>query len=262
MEIKRKAFINVIQNKYSKNLFSIFLFVLFMFALNGIINAETKDSCINCHKNPDFKVTNVKLYKYFQQWQKSVHRKNGVSCVNCHLGNPSSDSKKLAHLDDKNLNKIKVTNFKQIPKTCSVCHQSIFKKFKQSQHFMHINPKKNELQGPTCITCHNSMNNVVVSVSNVESVCGSCHNKETKNHPEIPATTEYLLNKMLSIKMLYSYINYKTDLKNTDSVMEKIDDKMVLLSDKWHTFDLKSIRQDSFLLLQLIKNKKAELERK
>jgi hypothetical protein len=41
--------------------------------------AKAKDSCVACHRNPDFLVQNKKLYDYFRDWQLSIHQQNDVS---------------------------------------------------------------------------------------------------------------------------------------------------------------------------------------
>ena len=57
-------------------------------ALPGAALAATStDACVNCHQNPDFMVTNKKLYDYFQQWRASTHGQEDVSCSDCHGGN-------------------------------------------------------------------------------------------------------------------------------------------------------------------------------
>ena len=56
--------------------------------------AKQKDSCVDCHRNPDFLVQNKKLYDYFRDWQLSIHRQHDVSCSDCHGGHPEIADKK------------------------------------------------------------------------------------------------------------------------------------------------------------------------
>jgi len=59
--------------------------------------ATVKDSCVACHRNPDFLVQNKKLYDYFRDWQLSIHQQNDVSCSDCHGGNPEIADQQGAH---------------------------------------------------------------------------------------------------------------------------------------------------------------------
>ena len=57
------------------------------------------NSCESCHRDPDFLVTNKKLYDYYQQWQDSVHHQEEVTCDDCHGGNAQVAGKEEAHGD-------------------------------------------------------------------------------------------------------------------------------------------------------------------
>ena len=47
--------------------------------------AETEEeSCITCHRDPDFLVTNRKLYDYYQDWKLSIHAQEDITCSDCH----------------------------------------------------------------------------------------------------------------------------------------------------------------------------------
>ncbi len=86
-------------------------------SLGWCIASETKDdSCIKCHQNMDFMVTNKKLYDYFQTWRASIHGQEEVTCVDCHGGNSKKATKKEAHgeLMDAS-NNDSMVNFRNIP---------------------------------------------------------------------------------------------------------------------------------------------------
>ncbi len=48
---------------------SVLCFVLF--SSDGV-SAET-DNCVECHKKTAFRVTHVRLYKYYEEWNGSAH---------------------------------------------------------------------------------------------------------------------------------------------------------------------------------------------
>jgi hypothetical protein len=51
------------------------------------------DTCVDCHSTPTFLVTNRKLFDYFQKWTSSLHKQEGVTCVDCHGGDPTRADK-------------------------------------------------------------------------------------------------------------------------------------------------------------------------
>jgi formate-dependent nitrite reductase cytochrome c552 subunit len=63
-------------------------FFVSSFAVNTGSVAGVTNSCIECHGQPDLRVTEKKLYKYFREWELSIHAQEGVTCVDCHGGNP------------------------------------------------------------------------------------------------------------------------------------------------------------------------------
>ena len=65
--------------------------------LEGAAAEKNVDSCVDCHRDPKFLVTNRKLYDYYQQWKASVHTQEGLSCADCHGGDPAKKDKDAAH---------------------------------------------------------------------------------------------------------------------------------------------------------------------
>jgi hypothetical protein len=117
-----------------------------------------KDSCVDCHSDPDLLVKNKKLYDYFQEWSASVHKQEEVSCSDCHGGNPDVDDKDAAHGGDlTGAAATSSVNFRNIPSMCGECHDEMYDAFRKSEHFEHLLAKKQEEQGPTCVTCHGSI---------------------------------------------------------------------------------------------------------
>ena len=89
--------------------------------LHGPVRAdgEPEGSCVACHKNPDFLVQNNRLYEYFQNWRSSVHSQEGVSCEDCHDGNPELAEKQASHGSAISAdNEASPVNFRNISQMC------------------------------------------------------------------------------------------------------------------------------------------------
>jgi nitrate/TMAO reductase-like tetraheme cytochrome c subunit len=222
---------------------------------------DTPNSCVECHSDPDFFVTAKKLYDYYQEWDVSVHRQEDVSCEDCHGGNSGARDKKSAHGTEVSggLTAGSAVSFENIPSTCGVCHDDIYEGFRKSNHFAHLVEKKQEKQGPNCVTCHGSINATVLNVNTVKKTCQRCHNEETENHPEIPDKASDALNLFLSIHRYYRYIGIRGEPADTQTFFAVMDKRVRDLSVLWHTFDLQKIDSETRLVLGQLKAKRAEV---
>jgi formate-dependent nitrite reductase cytochrome c552 subunit len=224
---------------------------------------EERDTCVECHSNPKFLVTNKKLYDYYQQWTSSVHRQEDVSCVDCHGGDSATSNKNEAHGGAvAEATEVSGVNFRNIPDTCGGCHEGILEGFRKSAHFEHVAAKEQEAQGPTCVTCHGSINVGILNVNSVEEACTRCHNRESDNHPENPAKARLILNEFLSIHRFYRYITIRTEPEEGKAFFEDVDLKLRRLSVTWHTFDLPKIEEELEEVLALLKAKRDEVRRR
>jgi hypothetical protein len=220
----------------------------------------TKNSCDDCHGNPDFLVTNKQLYDYYQQWSRSVHKQEDVTCDDCHGGDSEAADKKKAHAEGvSGSDPTSGIYYKNIPDTCGGCHEEVLEGFTSSVHFEHVEKKKDEKQGPTCVTCHGSIDSSVLDVNTVAVACARCHNDETGNHPDHPEKARAVLNRFLSIQRFYRYITTRADPKEARAFFEAIDPQMQQLSVTWHTFDLEKIDEETAAVLALMKAKRDEL---
>jgi hypothetical protein len=225
--------------------------------------ADVEDSCVDCHRNPDFLVQNKKLYDYFLDWQLSVHREYEVSCSDCHGGNPELADKKKAHgAEVGEEQQASAVNFKNIPDTCGQCHDDFHDAYLESNHFEHLVKAKQEKQGPNCVTCHGSMNTTVLDVTTVEAACARCHNEETDNHPEIPNDARLILNKFLSIDRFYRYMTHRLEPDAKKAFFEDADPRIEALAVRWHTFDLEKIEEETRELVDFMKQKREALGKK
>ncbi len=238
--------------------------LLGFFFLSAVpVFAQVKDSCVDCHRNPDFLVQNKKLYDYFQDWELSVHKQEEVSCTDCHGGNPEASEEKAAHGPGVGeARRTSAVNFENIPRTCGECHEEILDAYRTSNHFEHLVKKKEEKQGPNCVTCHGSMATSVPDVETVGKACARCHNEEKDNNPETPDDARVILNKLLSIDRFYRYLSHRLEPDKREKILEELDVKIHDLSVRWHTFDLEEMDKATRSLLEEIKQRRDEVRKK
>jgi formate-dependent nitrite reductase cytochrome c552 subunit len=220
-----------------------------------------ENSCENCHRNPDFLVTNKKLYEYYQEWSGSVHRQEDVTCDDCHGGDPEASDKVASHGDgisesDPNSG----VYYKNVVDTCGVCHDDILEGFRKSDHFEQVEKQKEtDQQGPTCVTCHGAINSEVLNVNSVADACARCHNEESDNHPENPEKAKTILNRFLSIHRFYRYITIRAEPEESKAFFQAIDPKLQQLTIAWHSFDLEKIDEETRAILTMLTTKRDEI---
>jgi nitrate/TMAO reductase-like tetraheme cytochrome c subunit len=223
--------------------------------------AKDKNTCVECHSDARFLVQNKKLYEYFQGWQTSIHAAQGVTCVDCHGGNPHAASKAEAHAGAalKSSDRSSSTNYRNIPDTCARCHKEIVSRFRLSQHYAHLKPNKDNEQGPNCVTCHGSVNTTVLNVNTVRRTCEQCHNEKTGNSPEIPDQAEAVLNNFLSISRYYRFIAVRSSPEDAKAFFTLVDPVVKRLNADWHTFEIDRIEKETKDLVEFLKVRRNDL---
>jgi hypothetical protein len=234
--------------------------LVFLVPAVGAEDSASGNSCENCHRDPDLLVTNKKLYDYFQEWSDSVHQQEEVSCDDCHGGNPALAGKDEAHADGvRASDPASGIHYTNVPDTCGTCHSDILEGFRTSAHFEHVKKEQGEDQGPTCVTCHGSIDSEVLSVSTVSETCAQCHNDDSGNHPENPERATSILNRFLSIQRFYRYITVRATPEESRVFFEVMDARMQKLSVTWHGFDLDKIEEETNAVLSHMKAKRDEI---
>jgi nitrate/TMAO reductase-like tetraheme cytochrome c subunit len=209
--------------------------------------AADVDQCVQCHQDPAFRVQNKKLFDYFLQWKGSVHDEAGVSCNDCHGGDPSAPEKGRAHegvlrpTDEKSR-----VFYQNIPKTCGECHAEVYGNFIQSRHYQVLMDKEG---GPNCVTCHGSLNSEIFLSTPVVKTCSQCHNAETGNHPEIVELAERILHRMNVAGMYRKRTTLHYDAVDQPEVMKPTEKLYVEIARSWHQFDFEETDRDSEALL-------------
>jgi predicted CXXCH cytochrome family protein len=152
--------------------------------LFNISLASAKDNCISCHSDLGDKASS--LFKH------DIHFSKGLSCANCHGGNPNAEEMEKAM--DKKAGFKGVPRGDEISKICSSCHSdkkqmirfgsnlpnNQWELLQKSVHGkLSLSGKEHIAQ---CITCHNAHGIVSVKNSaspvyslNVVKTCSKCH---------------------------------------------------------------------------------------
>ena len=162
------------------------LVVLLLFTLT---QAQKKSSCIECH----IKLEDPRLSAPAKAFDNDIHKSRGLSCNDCHGGDPNDDTKAGAKDPRKGyLGKPKTLD---IPAYCGKCHSdaNLMKRFNPSlrvdqerEYYTSVHGKllkeKGETRVATCISCHSvhgirAVKDPLSSVypTNVADTCAKCH---------------------------------------------------------------------------------------
>ena len=159
--------------------------VLLLFTL---ASAQKKSSCIECHS----KLEDPRLSAPAKLFDNDIHHARGLSCNDCHGGDPNADTKEGAKDPRKGyLGKPKTLD---IPAYCGKCHSdaNLMKRFNPSlrvdqerEYYTSVHGKllkSGETRVATCISCHSvhgirAITDPLASVypSNVAETCAKCH---------------------------------------------------------------------------------------
>jgi predicted CXXCH cytochrome family protein len=150
--------------------------------------AQKKSSCIECHS----KLEDTKLSAPAKLFDNDIHHARGLSCNDCHGGDPNADTKESAKDPRKGyLGKPKTLD---IPAYCGKCHSdaNLMKRFNPSlrvdqelEYYTSVHGKllrAGEQRVATCVSCHSvhgirAITDPLSSVyaSNVAETCARCH---------------------------------------------------------------------------------------
>ncbi len=143
-----------------------FLIILFfIFGFYDILNAKKENVCIECH----LETGEESLMKPVEEWRKSVHSENGISCHHCHGGDPNDEDIAMA----PEAGFIGVPEYEEIPEFCGKCHIGVKENYLKSAH------GKTLPDGPNCVTCHTAHNQKKAGVYLInKELCSQCHSYE------------------------------------------------------------------------------------
>lgn len=124
--------------------------------------AQAVTACLQCHGTQTGRGEAP-----VPKWQGSVHAENGISCHDCHGGDP----KDVANAMNPARGFLGVPKEKEIPAFCGRCHVGIMSDYLRSAH-----GKALGAGGPTCVTCHDAhaVKRATIDLIN-EASCSRCH---------------------------------------------------------------------------------------
>ena len=146
----------------STNRFVILIWLgLFVFSV-GFSFAAEESVCLQCHAGMD-----GYLAEPVGLWRTSVHAENGVSCHDCHGGDPTDFE--LAMSPESGF--IGVPEYEEVPKFCGSCHIGVKEDYDASAHGMALGSG-----GAQCVMCHgnHAVKRADLTLINEES-CSRCH---------------------------------------------------------------------------------------
>jgi hypothetical protein len=122
--------------------------------------------CIDCHTSDLMKEDYRDIPA---DWRKSWHYQNGVSCQDCHGGDPKDATRSMKPESGF----VGVPKPKMVPEFCGKCHLGIKENYLASGHGKALQTTG---KGPNCVTCHHShdVHKADINIIN-EKLCAVCH---------------------------------------------------------------------------------------
>lgn len=118
--------------------------------------------CLQCHGGQaGHLVTPVR------EWPGSVHQRNGISCHDCHGGDPTD----FVNAMSPERGFIGVPQYDRVPEFCGRCHVGVLDDYRQSAHGLKV-----AQGGAQCVVCHGShaVREATLDLIN-EADCSRCH---------------------------------------------------------------------------------------
>jgi len=151
------------------------------------ISAQETSSCIVCHSS-----LTGRLADPVKAFESDIHKLKGLSCNDCHGGNPKKSDQ--AGAKDPNYGYVARPTAQQIPAFCGKCHSDagLMKRFNPSLRVDQVQEYSTSLHGTrlqggdknvaTCVSCHGvhgirspSDPQSTVYPLNVAETCAKCH---------------------------------------------------------------------------------------
>lgn len=140
----------------------ILLYIMVLF-VHRVYTLE-KNVCVDCHKE----IEEESLKNPVLEWKKSIHAENGISCHNCHGGNPRDEEVAM----DPEFGFVGIPEDSEIPDFCGKCHQGVRENYLKSEHGALE-------EGPTCVTCHTAHSQKRAGLYLINpDLCATCHTYE------------------------------------------------------------------------------------
>jgi hypothetical protein len=178
--------------KNAKVFYTILLVMFFVLQFVSPVTAAEDTVCIQCHGGLD-----GHLGEPVEQWRTSVHSANGISCHDCHGGDPTDFE--MAMTPERGF--IGVPDYDKVPDFCGRCHVGVKEDYLASAHGQAL-----EVGGPQCVICHgnHAVEVATIDLINQES-CSRCHeyDRAARVKEEISATEANLTKLETSVASLH-----------------------------------------------------------
>lgn len=132
-----------------------------------VLPAVAEDSvCLQCHGGQS-----GPLGAPVGEWRESIHAANGISCHDCHGGDPVDMV--MAMSPERGF--LGVPDHEAIPEFCGRCHVGVFESYRDGAHGQALA----DGGGPQCVTCHgnHAVKKAGLALIN-EQDCSQCHSYE------------------------------------------------------------------------------------
>lgn len=167
---------------YKKIYGSLLIILLLIFSSRNLISQN--DNCLSCHNKKNDPVA--------RNYERDIHFSAGISCSDCHGGDPTKKDMKIAKSKENDYKGILFGN--ETSEICSNCHSDKYEQLKSSIHGS-LDVKGDQYIAQ-CITCHGVHNirkiddkNSPVHQLNVINTCAKCHSNISymkQYNPETP----------------------------------------------------------------------------
>jgi len=138
-----------------------FLFCLLILAAPAVLFAQDT-VCIQCHG-----AQSGRLGEPVKLWRGSIHAANGISCHDCHGGDPTD----FGNAMNPAKGFLGAPENDAIPDFCGRCHVGVKEDYLQSAHGQALGHG-----GPQCVTCHGNHRVVAASPDLINPRdCTRCH---------------------------------------------------------------------------------------
>lgn len=214
------------------------------------------NTCETCHSQHKFFSQNKRVYDYYQDWLTSPHREAGITCEQCHGGNPKASDKQKAHMGVQGVSDPNSRVFYQNqPKTCGTCHARVAEQFTHSAHYRALHEN---VAAPDCSTCHRAMNRKPYFHDIVENACRTCHSTISPDQERPVAELAHEILHRLNISK--GYLGWTLVYYESKGWPEQTKQELTTLREKYHdilatghSFDLQRSEQASVELLAELK---------
>lgn len=121
--------------------------------------------CIQCHSGQP-----GSLGAPVEEWRTSVHAENGISCHDCHGGDPTDFA--LAMEPESGF--VGAPDYGDVPDFCGRCHVGVFDAYRVGAHGEAVDEG-----GAQCVVCHGNHTIQKASLNLInEEDCSQCHSYE------------------------------------------------------------------------------------